>query len=246
MMNSLANIKAPEWLMTANRNTSSMPAIKELLTDSLYYPSSAFDGNPIAYLSGNFYSFIYVDYGVNKQALEENLHDYGFKGYERILSIDINEKELAPNGWTAINPTVIDGDPNKYRNGIKTPFAKWMVFQRHNDLDDNHGAERFSLFYLCADGVAAFQALYLSNNCAPLAVAIIQPGTGSGMNWTDFRDPNKIYGRSVLNNPQGQPQYLLYGGLGGAAMYQEPCWPDYSERLCFLGNTSIGIWQKNV
>ena len=35
----------------------------ELLRNSLFYPSSAFDGDPVKHLAGYIHSFIYVDYG---------------------------------------------------------------------------------------------------------------------------------------------------------------------------------------
>ena len=129
---------------------------------------------------------------------------------------------------------------------MKKPFATWAVFQRDNGLDSEHGAERFSLLYVCADGVAAFQAMYVSNNCYPLGIAIIQPGTGFGMNWTDFTDPTKSLAKALLNNPAGKPQILLYGGIGKRSFYRETCWPKYSNHVCFLekkGGGSIGVWR---
>jgi len=247
MINNLPKSPPPDWLMDINaESTDSMIPIQKLLTDSFYYPSSGFDGDPIAYLSGNFYSFIYVDYGFDRKDLDNKLNHSGFLGYHLILSIDVNESDLTPKGWSAVSPSTDDGDPNKHGNWIKQPFAKWMVFQRNDNLDDNHGAKRFSLLYLCADGVAAYQALYSSNKCTPLAVAIIQPGTGFGMNWTNFTDPNAIFARTIFNSPYGTPKYLLYGGQGGKNAYKETCWPQYPVNLCFLGNTSIGVWQKKI
>lgn len=164
-----------------------------------------------------------------------------------IQSIDTIDILLAIDACSSTLPTEKErNNPNKYKNWIKPPFAKWMVFQRDKGLDDQHGAERFSLLYTCAEAVATFQALYLANHCSPLAVAIIQPGHGFGGNWTNFTDPEQIFARTVLNNPHGQPKYVLYGGAGGINMYQKNCWPSYSNNICFLGNTSIGIWQNNV
>lgn len=145
-----------------------------------------------------------------------------------------------------IRPSREDGDPAKYPDTgwIKSPFCEWLVFQRKDEYDESHGARRFSLLYLCADGVAAFQALYVQYGVSPAAIAIIQPGTGFGGNWTDFTDPNKILARTVMENPAGRPAYLLYGGSGGLHFYQEPCWPAYSQGLGFLGTSSIGVWHR--
>ena len=247
MIDHLPVKQAPAWLMDISANKASFPPIKDILADSLYYPSSAFDGDPIAYLSGNFYSFIYVDYGHSKRELAEKLDNTGFLGYHMIQSIEIIDIVMAIDAYTSsFPPEGEQNSPNKYLDWIEPPFAKWIVFQRDNGLDDQHGAERFSLLYICSEAVATFHSLYLSNHCSPLAVAIIQPGHAFGRNWTNFTDPTQIFARTVLNNPYGQPKYVLYGGQGGIDKYQKTCWPEYSNKLCFLGNTSTGIWQSNL
>ncbi len=105
---------------------------------------------------------------------------------------------------------------------------------------------RFSLLYLCADGAAAYQALYIANAIAPKAIAVIQPGHSFGGNWTNFEDPQQILARTVAANPAGKPEFLLYGGYGSRDYYRQPCWPEYSEHVCFLdkhdGGT-IGLWR---
>jgi hypothetical protein len=58
MINEIEIIQMPDWLSSVNFKFN----INEVLKDSLYYPSSAFDGDPIKYFMGNVYSFIYVDY----------------------------------------------------------------------------------------------------------------------------------------------------------------------------------------
>src|SRR5690606_20306993 len=92
---------------------------------------------------------------------------------------------------------------------IQKPFAEWVVLQRKNDFGADHGPERLSLLYLVADGAAAFHALYNTQRVAPYIVSIIQPGTGFGGNRTDFREEKLIFGRVVLGNPAGVPEYLL-------------------------------------
>ena len=250
MIESLPGNNIPEWLKsTTDEGSSSQFPLSGILSDSLYYPSSGFDGDPIKYLSGNIYSFIYVDYGIDSNELDEEISSRGFNGYHIVLSRNIAEKELTPNGWKPSLPSRNDGDPSKYRDWVKKPFAKWLVFQRNDGLGSAHGAERFSLLYLCADGVAAFQALYISNNCFPLAIAIIQPGHGFGANWTNFENPKEILAKTVLTNLAGKPKILLYGGIGERDFYRTPCWPQFSEHVCFLKKAnggSIGVWKENT
>jgi hypothetical protein len=215
----------------------------------LYYPSSGFDGDPIKYLAGNFLSFIYVDYGRTRDEFISVLDNPGVRGYEQIVMRPVTEHELTPRGWKPIRPTYTDGNPSRHSDWIKEPFCYWCVFQRSTDVPITHGPDRFSLLYLCADGVAAFQALYHANGKAPKAVAVIQPGTAFGFNWTDFEDPTKIFARTILNNRSGQPQFLLFGGIGIRDFYRESCWPEYQDFVVFVhksGGGSIGVWKRKT
>ena len=245
MIDDIDEMVIPGWLANIgldNRRTR-FPLVS-ILKSSLYYPSSGFDGDPIKLLSRHFNSFVYVDYGNTKDELDEQLDDTGFNGYHIILDRYINKDELTPKLPSSLHMEHSD-DPTLHSDYIKKPFVRWLVFERNEGLDINHGAERFSLLYICADGVAAFEALYLAHHCSPLGIAIIQPGYNFGMNWTQFDDPKGILANTVLNNPAGEPNVLLYGGMGKRTQYINPCWPRYSKHICFLeksSNGSIGIW----
>lgn len=246
MIDDLPIKDTPDWLISLSQvnNTTPIP-LSNILKNSLYYPSSGFDGDPVRYLSGNFYSFIYVDYGNSPDELEEQLEEVGFNGYHIILSRNIKEKELVPNGWPQNKLSISDAALSSSNALKQRPFARWTIFQRNNELDNSHGAERFSLLYVCAEAVAAFHALYISNNSFPLGIAIIQPGHNFGGNWTNFEDPQEVFANTALNNPAGTPNVLLYGGMGKRIQFTNPCWPRYSKHICFLeksNNGSIGIW----
>ena len=62
---------APDWLiqMTPERMARDSFPLHDLLSRSPYYPSSSFVGDPIAYLGGNHLSFVYVDYGEERDGL---------------------------------------------------------------------------------------------------------------------------------------------------------------------------------
>lgn len=249
MLHQLPEMYAPRWLTTmtgADVVNGTFP-LHELLQDSLYYPSSGFDGGPVKHLAGNFLSFIYVDYGHSHDEFVNALRMPGFSGYDIVATRSVTEQELTPKGWRPTTlPTRVDGDPSRYRDWIKNPFCSWSLFQRRENISARHGPFRFSLLYLCADGVAAFQALYVSNSTFPKAVAVIQPGHGFGGNWTDYTNPDHIFARSVLGNPNGRPEILLYGGYGNCGFYREPCWSSHQEPVCFVdkvGGGCIGVWK---
>ena len=374
MISQLPEIFVPDWLAEISQSTITIDPfpLTQLLEDSLYYPSSGFDRDPVKYLSGNILSFIYVDYGRSHDEFENEIIKRGFRGYECVATRSVTEQELTPRGWRPIQPDRdhIDYDPLVYPDnsdftieglkifGIdrealqkerdtaermeilskdklprlqekmeqeserlaflkreilneklreeeksylqqdmkwieariedvrlqiedtrlqiedarqdynesecenleaatrklylmgewwkeKKPYCSWSIFQLREDVPAINGPPRFSLLYLCADGVAAFQALYYANSASPKAVAVIQPGTAFGGNWTDFEDPSGIFADTVLGNPKGSPQILLNGGRGNRDFFREPCWPSYTELICFLDKSrggSIGVW----
>ena len=221
--------------------------LMRVLHNSLYYPASGFDGDPIKYFSHKINSFIYVDYSRSEDDLKGELVSNSFTGYRLAHSQNISIKQLVPNGWKPVAVCNDSSGPDPVHQIIAKPFAKWLVFERLSDYGPCHGAERFSLLYLCADGVAAYQALYIANHCVPKAIAIIQPGFGFGNNYTDFEDPNRALGQTVLGNKAGRPEILLFGGIGKRDFYRSPCWPEYATHDAFYqkqGGGSIGAWSQ--
>lgn len=249
MIPSMPILDTPSWLADAGKAGNGNPVFPfpEILKNSLYYPSCGLDGDPIMYLSHHFSSFVYVDYGITADEQERELNQTGLAGYHIVLSRLVAESELTPNGYQLLPLRREDGNPRRNANWIKPPFARWTVFERDEDRDETHGSRRISLLHICADGVATYQALYHANQTTALGIAIIQPGSGYGGNWTDFRRPERIFGRCVLQNPNGIPGYLLYGGIGRRSGYATPCWPLYSEHLKSLRKTLGGVievWRR--
>jgi hypothetical protein len=222
--------------------------LKAVLEHSLYYPASGFDGRPVQFLAGLVHSFIYVDYGVGQDRLHEALEENGFSGYRILGRKRLSQADLVPQGWT---PTV----PSRFRENVlrgqgtvrsfaQAPFAEWLIFGREAGFGQEHGPDRFSLVYLGADGVATYQALYHTNRVAPLAVAIIQPGTGFGGNYTDFKKPEGFFAWTVLRAGSGPvPEYLVCGGMG--LDYERSFWPDdYPHHVEWFQHVNgNGIWR---
>lgn len=250
MISGLPTPEAPSWLTDLTQRTAleqPLP-LQNILRDSLYYPSSRFDGDPIRHLGGNFHSFVYVDYGVTEDELNHQVADSGFMGYRKLFTRKVEKKELIPNGWLPRRPDISDGDPMRARISSSSGFCKWHVFEREESFGKAHGPCRFSLLYLCADGVAAYQALYVGNKLSSNAIAVIQPGHAFGGNWTDFTDYEGILARTVIDNPSGRPNVLLYGGYGSRNSYSNPCWPCYQHNVGYLSKRNegllgnIGVW----
>jgi len=245
MINEIEKIGMPEWLASDNFTFN----VDKVLENSLYYPSAHFDGDPVKYFMGNVFSFIYVDYGVSREKFLQEINNQGFRGYHIIHKHSISQNDLVPNGWTVqLQPdrSEINSNNHFYRNWIKKPFCEWVIFERDEDRDDSYNPKKFSLIYLCADGAAAYQAMYLSNHIKPKIIAIIQPGHGFGGNYTDFTDRSKIFAKSVFYNKNYLPDYLINGGWGKSDFYKNPIWNEYNElvKTVNTGNATLTIWKQ--
>ena len=222
--------------------------LKDLLEDSLFYPACDIDGGVIKYCNEHFdelgiCSYVYADYATGEDRLEEHLND--FRGYHLLAS-----RELTPSDVGADKPVPIPEGINpdeylRYKEDWK-PFARWTVFERDSYYGEEHGPERFSLLYLGAEGVAAYVGLYLANGITPRAMAIIQPGHGFGLNWTDFTDPEGVLAR-IVRVGSSMPEYFFYGGYGDFE-YDDFAWPGYEQidRIpCYYPHDGgrVTVWQ---
>lgn len=236
----------PSWLETLTsedigKETTPLP-LRDILAESLYYPACGVDGLPIEFLGGLIHSFVYVDYGVTREAFAEAIgRPRGlspFAGYSKLGERWLQKVDLAPDDWGPERlPRRSDGRLERLEEARQkaAPYAHWSVWQRNPARATSYGPTRFSLLQICGDGVATYQALYRRLEIVPKVLAIIQPGTGFGGNWTDFRDEDGFFARVVAPQAHLLPEYLLYGGWGDG--YDSPCWSAYSEHICRISKT---------
>ncbi len=244
----------PPWLADLSPATMQRKPLplKELLEGSLYYPASGFDGDPVKYLGGTVLSFVYVDYRHTHDKWISEINHRGFRGYMLLATRPVIEAELFTSGWPPPIPCVQLENERRRPPKVDAPFCEWSIFEREPDVGSDHGPQRFSFLYVRSEGVAAFQSLYVENNAIPSVIAVVQPGTGLGGNWTDFRDERAIFFRTVIGNPAGTPDFLLYGGYGVRGDYDSPCWPQYKRSRGFIripenecrSERRIGLWSK--
>lgn len=200
--------------LTANKIQQGPFPLKKLLKESLYYPACDIDGELIRYCNLHFSkfgicSFVYADYQTGEDRLLEHLDE--FLGYHLLA-----HRHLTPEDIGADKPLEMPEyiNPEEYRRFQDEwhPFAHWAVLERNDEYGDDHGPKRFSLFFLGAEGVAAYEGLYNVNRITPKAIALIQPGHAFGFNWTNFFDWNAPLARTVCRG-KSLPKYLFYGGL---------------------------------
>ncbi|MGC8478264.1 MAG: hypothetical protein ACP5NP_18080, partial [Acetobacteraceae bacterium] len=179
------------------------------------------------------------------------LQERGFSGYHVAGRKRLTERDLAPAGWRPQIPERFLNEIDRFshirnRGFVKQPFATWYVFDRDADKDASHGPARFSLTYLCADGIAAYQALYWPAQTAPEVLTIIQPGSGFGGNYTEFRDPDGFLAWTVLHgNGEQVPEYLVCGMIGPRDQ-RESFWPDaFPEHVEWFQHVNgNGVWRR--
>jgi hypothetical protein len=242
MLSEIIAKPVPEWICNTSEPLRELPLV-DILSGSVYYPASGVRGAPVKYLGGNFHSFVYVDYGIGRDRLVQNLD--GFRGYQLVAFRDVTRGELIPNGWKQQYVRPSQCNLRHIMSLNSAPFGMWSIHERTKEYGPDHGPDRFSLLFIGGDGVATFQALYHGNQVTPAVVAVIQPGTGFGCNWTNFEDPRDIFARSVSENPAGIPEYLLFGGWGEGESYQRPCWPEYCVPICEL-HWRLRLWKRSA
>ena len=239
------------WLekLTSERIQNGNFPLMDILQNSFYYPSCGFDGGIIKDINTvgrdhKIVSFVYCDYATGEKAFRQEQNT--FLGYHVLGSRSVSHSELTPKGWQPKFPPQFN--LNEYQRFKDTwkPFIHWTVYERDENRGDEHGPTRFSLLYLGGEGVASYQALYWSNRTSAKALAIIQPGTAFGLNWTDFTDSNGALAWVINNNPIGQPELIYYGGYGKG--YSDFKWHGFVRsriiRSYYNEGGEVQVWTK--
>lgn len=232
--------RTPEWL------TSSIPEktlpIRQILDGCLYYPACALDGQVFSrtWKWAPTHSFVLVDYSISRDRLIEELKrpiergGEGLLGYRLAFHRHVKREELGvPPSWSPprLMPHEVQLAVNAAKNAMRfsnitEPYCEWAVFDRLPERDENHGPNRLSILFLCADGVAAYHALFHTHKVAPKTLVIKQPGTGFGGNWTDFFEEGKPM-HNVVSSLGIWPQHLIFGGRGESSWYLNRIWKGY-------------------
>lgn len=216
MLDRLPELNCPAWLREMNLNTPVGFCLQSVLRDSLFYPCCQFDGDPVKFLGGNVFSFVYADLAQNSESLMEHLQcpQNMFRGYELLASQVLGaEHFLQPDG---LNHQGFGPELREIEN------ATWLIFRRLPEFGQGHGPERFSLLYVHGDGILAYEALYVQNLIQPLVMALIQPGS---KNETQMAFGNDDCQLADIMGQHGFPQYFLSGGYCRDMAEQDSAWP---------------------
>jgi hypothetical protein len=175
----------PAWLR--NYVPGDKVAFKDAMAGHVvYYPGSGNDGEPVRIFnqSHSAHVFLYVDYGVSEQRLDEQLHSEPFAGYHSLGSVNYRQKDIASSFTQHVQPTreqlefmkhFIEGEP----------FCRMVVLERDRDRGEDFGAERFAVIFLLADGIATYDALFCNKFYPPPFVVLLHD-YGMGGDYASF------------------------------------------------------------
>lgn len=222
--NILPDENIPKWLLKIG-DDKKLPKkfpIKDILTNSCFYPASEFDASPIIIANDYSHSFIYCDYGISEkdflEAISVNNNCWfekgvGFYGYDLFLQKKIDKNEIIPRKqeleklkkYDLENEIKIITDEKKSNS-----FAYWTIWKKRDWKI--FGAEYFSLLYISSEGTLTYENLYLKHKITPKILSVIQPGYGFGGNWTNFFDTEETFWQVI--NKGSLPDILLVGKYG--------------------------------
>lgn len=150
-----------------------------------YYPGSRIDGTlmKVGNKSHAVHSFLYVDYGISKKDLIDQLaQPSSILGYHSIGRIEWEEKDLMPNGQYPLNvikKPLYNQDPCWFVLKNEKPYCFTEILERNEDKEDAWGAIRFSVTFLFADGIASYYQLFCKEyKKAPWIVLLHDHGWG--------------------------------------------------------------------
>ncbi len=176
----------------------------------VFYPGSGQDGSPVQLFNeaGTAHCFLYADYMMTRDAVEDELQHHGFRGYSPIARLAVAESDMGANGWTPH----LRSDEVRYRFEPLSPYAFLEILEKRDDAVA--GASRLAILFLAADGHAAYDALFCQKHSGPAPFAIVLQDHGFGGNWSDFGAGGAMETNARRANTF--PQVLLVGDTTGA------------------------------
>ena len=224
----------PDWLKN-HVHGSKILFSTVLKSRILYYPGSGNDGQPVQSFvqTHSAHCFLYVDYMLERKDIEKQLGESGFLGYHLLDSIDFQESDLTPYGWT---PHIHPGETNQewLKYATKKPYCFMGIFERDNNRDDSHGSRRFAMTFLGGDGIASYDAIFCNGHVKNPPFVLVLQDHGFGGNYDRFGAGGLLERISERSNVF--PEYLLVADQYTAS------WAGY-ERVPNLQSVPGGMYR---
>ena len=144
----------PEWI--ARYLHGEEITFKDIMSSRIgyypgYYTKLECDGSliKVGCKSHSVHSFLYVDYQVTRNKLEEQIAEKNsFYGYHLVGRIEWKELDIMPSGRHQILKPI--------RNIQETPYCFSIILERDEDKDDTWGAEHFAVTFLFGRGTDVY------------------------------------------------------------------------------------------
>jgi hypothetical protein len=228
----------PQWLK--DHKASTPVNIQELFSSRIVYnPGAGMEGSPI-YVFNSAHAahvFVYVDYGVTKATVDQELSDEAFRGYHLHHQQEVSEKELAPRSFTYHLTAEELREAREQSAYVLIPepngFGILKIYERDENLGEEHGAWRFAVLYLGADAIAAYDVLFGNTSCTPYASVVDSYSFGNA--YAPFTVDSIL--EKIAVRSDRLPKYLLSPRGGG--------WNGYRMLKTVSGTYGRFVWVKD-
>ena len=188
--------------------------IKDILSESVFYPSSGVDATPIEAFGRKYSYYIHADYEMKEQYVHISMQgDFSGVGYDMLRHEEISESAIIRSSDTMPIFEMNKKEKSRYRElsryhrrrfvGKYLPyFSRWGVY-RFNPLKSGHHPSKpdgFSLLHIGGDAIIWFKKLYLSYGVNPKSVSIINPGILYVDNYTTYLNTEDTLYKMILHN----------------------------------------------
>ena len=172
----------------------------------VFYPGSGGDGSTVQFFNEGraAHCFLYVDYGMTRDAVLEELEARGFRGYSTIACIDLAESDFRTGQW---KPHVLPSEVH-YSFPTVTPYAFIAILEKQLTATVD-GAARLAIMFLAADGHAAYDALFCQEQSGPPPLCVVLQDHGFGGNHSPFGSEGLM--EKVAERTGRFPSLLLVG-----------------------------------
>ena len=215
--------ETPTWLM--NYRQGDKITFNDIMSSRVaYYPGSGYDGMlmKVGNMSHSVHSFLYVDYGLSKSDLENQIvQENCIRGYHPIAEIEWQEKDLMPNGQyhypADIMAQLRHKDPFRGVNKNEKPYCFSVIMERDEDQDDKCGAERFVVTFLFADGIATYYQLFVKEYSKAPWLFLLQDHGYFG-NYDTYGAGGIL--DEIISQSRCYPMFVIFGDSCGAKIWK--------------------------
>ena len=200
----------PEWLL--HHQKGDKVNLQELFRGRvLFYPGSGTDGQPIKFFNQHHivHLYLYVDYLLERERLEQILSESPFKGYHLVDRVELAADDFAPWGVEQHIDfmTKIKCMNSSYWRNKVSPYSFMDIYERDTKYDNTYGAIRFAVIFLYADAFVAYDAIFCNSHLRQPPFIMVLQDHGFGGNYDKFGRGGLL--NKIADITQIYPPYMM-------------------------------------